>query len=66
MSNLQEVRNRRGLTQKQLAEKSGVPLVMVQKYEQKVKNINNAQVTTVLNLAQALKVAPRDILEREE
>lgn len=66
MSNLQEVRNRRGLTQKQLAEKSGVPLVMVQKYEQKVKNINNAQVTTVLNLAQALKVAPRDILESEE
>lgn len=66
MSNLQDVRTRRGLTQKQLAEKSGVPLAMVQKYEQKVKNINNAQVTTVLNLAQALKVAPRDILEREE
>ena len=66
MSNLQEVRNRRGLTQKQLAEKSGVPLVMVQKYEQKVKNINNAQVTTVLYLSQAFMVAPRDILEREE
>lgn len=66
MSNLQEVRNRRGLTQRQLAEASGVPLVMVQKYEQKVKNINNAQVTTVLRLAQALEVEPRDILEREE
>lgn len=65
MSNLQRIRKEKGLTQKQLAEMVGIPIQTLQKYEQKVKNINNANVCTVLKLAQALEVDARDILEKE-
>lgn len=65
MSNLQEIRKRRNMTQKQLAELSGVPEVMIQKYECKYKNINKAATITCLKLANALKVNIRDILEEE-
>ncbi len=65
MSNLQRIRKEKGLTQKQLAEMVGIPIQTLQKYEQKVKNINNANVCTVINLARALGVDTRDILEKE-
>ena len=65
MSNLQETRKRRGITQKALSEKSGVPLVMIQKYEAGIKNINKAAAITVLKLAQALRVRVQDLIEEE-
>ena len=43
----------------------GIPIQTLQKYEQKVKKINNANVCTVINLARALGVDTRDILEKE-
>ena len=65
MSNLQETRKRRGITQKALSEKSGVPLVMIQKYEAGIKNIKKAAAITVLKLAQALRVRVQDLIEEE-
>lgn len=65
MSNLQNIRKEKGLSQSKLAEISGVPKVMIQKYERNIRSINNANVCTVLKLAQALEVDARDILEKE-
>lgn len=55
MTNLQRIRKEKGLTQKQLAEKSGVSLKMIQKYEIGAKNINHARAITVIKLANALE-----------
>lgn len=63
MSNLKTYRINRGITQKQLADMSGVPLSMVQKYEGKFKDINHAFAITVLKLADALGVEVRDLME---
>lgn len=65
MTNLQRIRKQSGLTQKQLAEQSGVNLQMVQKYEQGTRNINKACVTTTIKLAMTLKCNIADILEKE-
>ena len=48
------MREDKGFTQAELAEKSGVNLRMIQNYEQGFKDINKAQVVTVLQLAEAL------------
>ena len=55
-SRLQFWRKEKGLTQAELAEKSGVNIRLIQHYEQGTKDINKAQVVTVLNLAEALDV----------
>ena len=62
MSNLQKMRKQAGMSQSQLAKKSGVDIRMIQHYEQGVKDINKAQVTTVLQLAEALGVDVYDII----
>ena len=53
----------RGLSQKELANMTSIPIRTIQQYEQKQKNINNAQANYVLSLAQALSCSPKDILE---
>ena len=63
MTRLQFYRKRAKLTQKQLAELSGVNLKMIQKYETGEKSINRARVITVLELAAVLKVTANDLLE---
>lgn len=50
------------MTQAELSARSGVNLQMIQKYEQGVKNINNAKVITVLKLADALGCEVKDII----
>ena len=55
-SRLQFWRKERGLSQSELAAKSGVNVRLIQHYEQGTKDINKAQVVTVLNLAEALDV----------
>lgn len=62
MSNLQKMRKQAGMSQSQLAEKSGVDIRMIQHYEQGTKDINKAQVITVLQLAEALDVDINDII----
>lgn len=62
-TNLKRLRRLAGYTQNLLALQSGVPLRTIQQYEQRQKNINNAQAETVLNLARVLGCASRDLLE---
>lgn len=62
-SNLKMMRLSRGYSQKELAEITSIPIRTIQQYEQKQKNINNAQANYVLALAQALSCSPKDILE---
>ena len=64
-SRLREVRERRGMTQRELALASGVPVRMLQHYEQRVKNLGKAAFDTVFRLAQALRVPPKRLIEPE-
>ena len=65
MSNLKKIRERSGLSQSQLATKSGVGIKVIQSYEQESRDINKAQAITIYNLAQALDVKVEDLLEIE-
>jgi len=53
-SRLKWMREDKGMTQAELAEKSGVNVRSIQNYEQGFKDINGAKVVTVLQLAEAL------------
>lgn len=53
-----------GLSQGELASLADVPVRTIQQYEQRKKNINKAQVDTVLKLAQVLNCSVEDLLER--
>ncbi len=62
-TNLKRIRMDRGLSQKELATLTSIPLRTIQQYEQRQKNINKAQANYVISLAQALNCSVRDILE---
>ena len=63
MSKLKEARERAGLTQKELSERSGVNIRTVQNYEQGYKDINKAQELSLYKLAKALDVTMEDLIE---
>lgn len=63
---LQTIRQHKNLTQKQLAERSGVPLRAIQTYEAGYRNIDGAKVETLVNLAVALGVGVADLIEDEK
>ena len=63
MSKLKENRERAGLTQKELSERSGVNIRTIQDYEQGRKLINKAQGLSLYRLANALNVAIEELLE---
>ena len=52
------------ITQKELSLMSNVPLRTIQQYEQKQKDINKAQVESVIALAKALNCDVLDIVEK--
>ena len=60
---LQTVRKVIGLSQKELSEKSGVTLRMIQQYEQRAKDINKATASNLFALARALGCKADDLLE---
>ena len=60
---LTQIRKSKGLSQMKLSEASGVNVRMIQYYEQKVKDINNAAAITVYLLAKALNCRVEDLLE---
>ena len=53
-TNLKRLRQKAGLSQRQLAELSGIPVRTIQQYEQSQKNINKAQVEYLFKLSNAL------------
>ena len=63
ISNLQLIRKANNITQKKLAEKSEVSLRMIQLYEQRERDINKAQVASLVNMAHALHCKIEDLLE---
>ena len=63
-TNLKRLRKRAGITQGELARRSGVSVRTIQQYEQRRKDVNKAQLETVLALAQALGCALEQLYER--
>lgn len=63
---LKEARQQAGLSQGKLAEISGVNKSMIQFYEQGVKDINKANVNTLLKLCRALGCSLGDIMTDAE
>lgn len=61
-SRLKFMREDKGMTQATLAEISGVNIRTIQAYEQGLKDINKAQVVTVLALAEALECDVYEII----
>lgn len=65
MSKLQDRRKAANLTQRELAERSGVNRRIIEHYEQGIRDINKAEAMTVHLLASALGCDMRDIMEFE-
>lgn len=63
---LQDIRKKRGLSQSQLAQKSGVNVRRLQNYEQGHRDINGAKISILLDLAIALECDLNDILSNNE
>jgi len=64
-TNLQKIRKASGMTQKKLADESGVSLRMIQLYEQRNKDINKAQSIALARIARVLGCDMQDLLECE-
>ena len=66
MSKLQEMRQQRGLTQKELEMVSGIKLKTIRSYEQEKRDINRAELKTLLLLAMVLRCGIDDLISDEE
>ena len=62
-TNLKLLRQNAGLSQRELAEQSGIPLRTIQQYEQRQKNINKAQAEYLAILAKVLCCEINELLE---
>lgn len=63
-TNLKILRNKVGLTQKELAAMTDIPFRTIQQYEQKQKDINKAQSEYIMRLAKALNCGMENLIER--
>lgn len=63
---LKTVRQSKGITQKTLAEKTGISIRTLQHYEQGSKDLNMAAAITVYTIASALEVEMEELLDIEE
>ena len=61
-SRLKFMREEKGMSQSELSRKSGVSLRSIQMFEQGNRDINKAQVITVLQLAEALECDVYEII----
>lgn len=61
---LKEMRTRMEITQRKLAEMTGIPQRTIQQYEQRQKNINKAQAEYLLRLSKVLKCSMEELLEK--
>ena len=65
-TNLKLLRKKAELSQRELADLSGVPMRTIQQYEQRQKNINKAQAEYLVMLARVLCCRVEDLMERCE
>lgn len=63
-TNLKRIRTIYGITQNELAARSGVSLRSIQMYEQRNKDINKASISTIYRLAKVLGCSMEDIIEK--
>lgn len=63
---LKELRQAGGLSQSQLAEKTGINVRTIQHYEQGSKNFDHARIDTILKVCIALNCKLDDIIENPE
>lgn len=63
-TNLKLLRKRVGLSQRELADLSGISVRTIQQYEQCQKNINKAQAEYLVLLAQVLCCEITDLMEK--
>lgn len=63
MTYLKKMRVAAGLSQRQLSEKTDIPVKTIQQYEQRQKNINKAQAEYMIQLSRALHCKPEELLE---
>lgn len=63
---LKEQRERAGLSRPELAERSGIKARTIEAYEQGKRDINGADLKTLLKLCQALSCRLGDILDDPE
>lgn len=63
-TNLKRLRQKAGLSQKELSLASGIPVRTIQQYEQRQKNINKAQVEYLCLLSRALFCEIEDLTEK--
>ncbi|MDO4962145.1 MAG: helix-turn-helix transcriptional regulator [Eubacteriales bacterium] len=61
ISALKRLRKYAELTQKELAEESGIPVRTIQQYEQGQKDLSKAQASYILNLSRVLCCDPEDL-----
>lgn len=59
---IKEIRKRQGLTQKALAEKAGINIRQIQKYESGEYDIGNMTLKNAISISDALKCEIRDLL----
>lgn len=65
-TNLKLLRQKAGLSQRELADLSGIPVRTIQQYEQRQKNINKAQAEYLVVLAKVLYCEVGDLMEKIE
>lgn len=63
-SALKRMRKLANLTQKELAETTGIPIKTIQQYEQKQKDINRASVDYIISLSRALNCDMELLIEK--
>lgn len=66
MNKLKEIREQRGLSQKKLAELSGVKVATVEKLDGGINNVNKARGETLYKLSRALGVNMEDLIDVDE
>ena len=62
-SNLKQIRHAKGITQRELAEQSGVSLRIVQQYEQKQRDIQKAEAKALVAMAKVLGCSLEELFE---
>lgn len=65
-TNLKFLRQKAGLSQRELSELSGVPVRTIQQYEQRQKSVNKAQAAYLMSLAKVLCCEMKDLMEYVE
>lgn len=63
---LKELRQAAGLSQSQLAEKTGINVRTLQHYEQGSKVFDHARIDTILKVCLALNCKLEDVIENQE